>query len=289
MTFYNQGDGELLLPGRWIQDPTPSEVAFGWIYKSKLGHVCIHALFFLFLISFFGLVLFFFTMGQSKSTPLSQTLNHWSEVKTRAQNLSVAVKKGQWQTYCTSEWPTFGVGWPPEGTLDQAIISSIRRIVFQPGPGSHPDQVPYIVVWENLASDPPSWLRSWSRPPPSSSPSSSHILVAQESRTEKKTVPKIYPDIEGPPEEDRPPRRHPVHPLLINMTLTNRKAPPQGPEVAEGPAQRGLLPSPPSRSELMAPLSIPQIYNPCSIGLFPLLTFITGKLTMIPSLRILLA
>lgn len=54
-------------------------------------------------------------MGQSVSTPLSQTLDHWSKVKTRAQNLSVEVRKGCWQTYCESEWPTFGVGWPPEG------------------------------------------------------------------------------------------------------------------------------------------------------------------------------
>lgn len=185
------------------------------------------------------------------STPLSQILNHWSEVKTRAQNLSVTVKKGRWQTYCTSEWPAFGVGWPPEDTLDQTIISSIRRIVSQPGPGSHLDQVPYIVVWENLASDPPSWLRSWSPPPLSSS---SHILVAQESRTEKKTVPRIYPDIEGPLEEDEPTPSAPNAPPPYKHDIDKSEGPAAGTRSRRGASPRDLPLSPPSCSELMAPL-----------------------------------
>lgn len=62
VTFRNQGDGELL-PGRWIRDSTPSEVAFGWIYQSRRERMCINALLFLFGVSFFCLVLFFFTVG----------------------------------------------------------------------------------------------------------------------------------------------------------------------------------------------------------------------------------
>ena len=73
----------------------------------------------------------FLEMGQSVSTPLSLTLEHWKEVRVRAHNQSVEVRKGPWQTFCASEWPTFGVGWPPEGAFDLSLIAAVRRIVFQ--------------------------------------------------------------------------------------------------------------------------------------------------------------
>ena len=50
------------------------------------------------------------------------------------------------------------VGWPPEGTFDLIIIFEIKAIVFQEGPGSHPDQQPYITVWQDLVQDPPPWV-----------------------------------------------------------------------------------------------------------------------------------
>ena len=84
-------------------------------------------------------------MGQTVSTPLGQTLDHWTEVKKRAHNLSVEVKKGHWKTYCSSKWPSFGVAWPPEGTLNLTVIFAIKEIVLQKRPGLHPDQVPYIL------------------------------------------------------------------------------------------------------------------------------------------------
>ena len=71
----------------------------------------------------------FLEMGQSVSTPLSLTLEHWKEVRVRAHNQSVEVRKGPWQTFCASEWPTFGVGWPPKGAFDLSLI--VRKIVFQ--------------------------------------------------------------------------------------------------------------------------------------------------------------
>ena len=63
----------------------------------------------------------FLKMEQSVSTPLSLTLEHWKEVRVRAHNQSVEVRKGQWQTFRASEWPTFGVGWPPEGVLSARV------------------------------------------------------------------------------------------------------------------------------------------------------------------------
>ena len=84
----------------------------------------------------------------------------WTEIKTRIHNLSVDVRKRFWRTFCSTEWPAFDVGWPPEGTLDFIVISAVKH-VMQRRARSQPDQVPYILIWENLAHDPPSWLKPW--------------------------------------------------------------------------------------------------------------------------------
>lgn len=146
-------------------------------------------------------------MGQTVTTPLSLTLDHWTEVRTRAHNLSIEIKKGPWQTFCASEWPTFEVSWPPEGTFDLTLILEIKAIVFQNGPGSHPDQQPYITVWRNLVQDPPSWIKPWIPP----RKPGSRVLALCETKVKPKvppgtepspqpTAPKIYSEIEGPPE-----------------------------------------------------------------------------------------
>lgn len=88
-------------------------------------------------------------------TPISFTLDRWTEVRTRAYNLAVEVKKGLWQTFCASEWLTFDVVRPPEGIFDLTIIFEVKATVFQKGLGSHPDQQPYITVWQDLVQDPP--------------------------------------------------------------------------------------------------------------------------------------
>ena len=38
-------------------------------------------------------------MGQTVTMPLRLTLDHWTEVRLRAHNLSVEIKKGPWQTF----------------------------------------------------------------------------------------------------------------------------------------------------------------------------------------------
>nr|XP_015857621.1 uncharacterized protein LOC107402015 [Peromyscus maniculatus bairdii] len=52
-------------------------------------------------------------MGQTVTTPLSLMLDHWSDVKTRANNEGVVVKKKKWITLCEAEWVRMDVGWPP--------------------------------------------------------------------------------------------------------------------------------------------------------------------------------
>ena len=56
-------------------------------------------------------------MGQSQSTPLSLLIANFRDVRTRGQNLSLDIRRGKLITLCRSEWPTFSIGWPTEGTF----------------------------------------------------------------------------------------------------------------------------------------------------------------------------
>ena len=71
------------------------------------------------------------TMGQTITTPLSLTLDHWTEVRSRAHNLSVEIKKGPWQTFCASEWPTFNVKWSLEGTFGLLLSLMLKPLFFR--------------------------------------------------------------------------------------------------------------------------------------------------------------
>lgn len=130
---------------------------------------------------------------------------------------------------------------PPEGTLDLTVISAIKNIVVQKGPGPHPDQGPYICVLEDLVQDPPSWLKPWTQKSKLGSPvlalsNGEHKTKAKTveselpSKTQPSVPPKIYPEIEEPPEWPSIPPSYPL-PIL-----------PQNPQqgavggAAEGPA-----------------------------------------------------
>ena len=71
----------------------------------------------------------------------------------RAHDLSVEIKRNKLITFFSAEWPTFHVGWPSEGTFDLGTVHQVRDIIFRPWIG-HPDQVPYIIVWENIILHP---------------------------------------------------------------------------------------------------------------------------------------
>ena len=66
-------------------------------------------------------------MGQSYSTPLSVMTDHFSDFKSNAQNLSLLVKKSKLKTLCSSELPTFQVGWPLEGTFGLPVIRAVKK------------------------------------------------------------------------------------------------------------------------------------------------------------------
>lgn len=72
---------------------------------------------------------------------------------------SVEVKKNKLITFCSAEWPTLNVGWPSEGTFDLETVHRVRDII-RPWIG-HPDQVPYIIIWENTVLPPLSFGKTF--------------------------------------------------------------------------------------------------------------------------------
>ena len=95
-------------------------------------------------------------MGQVLTTPLTLTLTHFPDIRARAHSLSVEVRKGRWQTFCSSDWPTLHAEWPRDGTFALSIILQVKAKVMDPGPRGHLDQVAYIITWEDLVQNPPS-------------------------------------------------------------------------------------------------------------------------------------
>ena len=50
---------------------------------------------------------------------------------------------------CEIEWPSVGVGWPPEGTMDLKIVEAVYTVVT--GEPGHLVQYPSIDSWPGLA------------------------------------------------------------------------------------------------------------------------------------------
>ena len=176
-------------------------------------------------------------------------INHFSDFKSRAQNLSLLVKKSKLVTFCSAEWPTFDVGWPQEGTFNPQIIQAVKERVLTPSPAGHPDQTPYILVWQDLVRNPPEWLKPFvlapPKPPRPSSPTptspSPQVLVmkASKEKEQKKDEnrPKpvfqessLYPNLIDLETELFPPPYADPHPPLL-------------PQVSSGEARRRTEPS----------------------------------------------
>lgn len=109
-------------------------------------------------------------MGQTQTTPLSLMFSHFSNIRERAYNLNTDIRREKFQTYCMSEWPTFDVGWPREGTFHLQV----KAVIFRNKPDSHPDQVPCILVWQDMIENPPPWLKPFL--PPKAGPTKILVL-----------------------------------------------------------------------------------------------------------------
>ena len=68
-------------------------------------------------------------MGQTQATPKSLILSHFPEVKKQALNMSLGIKKGKLDTFCSVEWPSFGVSWPTQGSLSLDLIGKVKTII----------------------------------------------------------------------------------------------------------------------------------------------------------------
>ena len=164
--------------------------------------------------------------------------DHFSDVRTRAHNLSLLVKKSKLITFCSAEWPALQVGWPPEGTFQPSIIQAVKGKIMAPDPWGHPDQVPYVMVWQDLLENPPKWLKAFVHKLPSSS--NSQVLVMETppspEETKKKEDPKpvlqesSYPNLVDLETEMRP---LPYVPLL--QFSPRREAPTGEPRGLRGP------------------------------------------------------
>ena len=54
--------------------------------------------------------------------------------------------------FCKLDWPSFEVGWLPEGTLDLPTVREVHQVI--PGTPGHPDQFPHIRLLASNSTDP---------------------------------------------------------------------------------------------------------------------------------------
>ncbi|XP_077008679.1 indoleamine 2,3-dioxygenase 2 isoform X1 [Tamandua tetradactyla] len=54
--------------------------------------------------------------------------------------------------------------WPCEGAFHLPLIQAVKSVIFRPDPYGHPDQQPYIMVWQDLCENPPPWIKPFLTP-----------------------------------------------------------------------------------------------------------------------------
>jgi hypothetical protein len=81
--------------------------------------------------------------SSSKATVLEHMFKHFKKGFSGDYGIKMSLR---WlHTLCELEWLTFGVNWPPEGTLDLPTVRAIYQIII--GSPGYPDQFPYINSW----------------------------------------------------------------------------------------------------------------------------------------------
>ncbi|XP_041500935.1 uncharacterized protein LOC121443299 [Microtus oregoni] len=238
-------------------------------------------------------------MGQSITTPLSLTLQHWRDVQDIANNQSVDIRKRRWVTFCSSEWPTFNVGWPRDGIFDINVILQVKAKVMDPGPHGHPDQTAYIVTWEAMAYDPPPWVKPFITPktpaltpsaptlpppllptPAGPPPHSSLYPTLTKSPMPKPPPPKVLPPdddlLMDLLTEDPPPYREPALRPPNEADSTERR------EEQAAPASAASADPSPMAARLRGRRDQPPAADTTSSQAFPLRTGMNGQLQYWP-------
>jgi hypothetical protein len=95
-------------------------------------------------------------MGGSslKPTVLKCMLKHFKKGFSRDYGIKMSPRN--LHMLCELEWPTFGVNWPPEVTLDLPTVRDIYQIII--GSPGYPDQLLYIDSWLQVAQTMPPWV-----------------------------------------------------------------------------------------------------------------------------------
>uniref|UniRef100_A0A8D2ITB3 Gag protein n=1 Tax=Varanus komodoensis TaxID=61221 RepID=A0A8D2ITB3_VARKO len=135
-------------------------------------------------------------MGQEQSiatTPLQCLLNNFSDFFERASGFGVSVKPGTLRALCELEWTSFGVGWPAEGSFDLTPIKNVEAVIL--GNPGHPDQIPYIETWLDIARTKPSYLKRCQRKLPGSWCPSLLIIKRREPHDRSPIAPSMKPHI----------------------------------------------------------------------------------------------
>ncbi|XP_040330612.1 uncharacterized protein LOC121030362 [Herpailurus yagouaroundi] len=195
-------------------------------------------------------------MGQTQSTPLSLLLTNFKDVRARGHSLRLDNPKRKLIAYCCSEWPTFGVNWPTEGTFCLPVVLKVKSKIFLPGKEGHSDQIPYILVWQDLVENPPPWMASFLTTGPCK------ILAAKPTNPPKPQTPNappVLPDSQDSLSLDPPPYQIPP---LIPQAAPIPAPDPIPPALAELPVaepmeeleNREAQPAPmPSGGEIQGP------------------------------------
>ena len=139
---------------------------------------------------------------QSKLTPLECMMRNFK--KGHSGNYGVKLTPRKPRTFCEIDWPSFGVGWPSEGSLDKELVGPVIRVIA--GDPGHSDQFPYIDCWQDQVLSRPPWLKV-------SIEESCKVMMSHVT-TSSKYWPEIKkPILSGEPKEIPPPYA-PLYPSL---------------------------------------------------------------------------
>jgi hypothetical protein len=72
--------------------------------------------------------------NQSKNTPLECMINNFK--KGFNGDYGVKLTPYKLNILCEVDWPAFGVGWPPEGSLDKTVINEVYRVIIKKNPNT---------------------------------------------------------------------------------------------------------------------------------------------------------
>ncbi|XP_042534598.1 uncharacterized protein LOC122107079 [Dipodomys spectabilis] len=102
---------------------------------------------------------------------------------------------------------------------------------MDPGPHGHPDQVPYIVTWEALISDPPSWIKPF-LPAPAPQPPTP-LTLPSAPQLPSPLLPSLTPQPQLPPPllpspAPQPPSHSSLYPALVPLESKKQVPPEKG-------------------------------------------------------------